>query len=79
MDHIFTNKLNNVYDLDEIKPSTLPRPDRGDEYENKKQKQAFSIKQRSKPHLENKSQRERGGEKNPNDARARREKANSTL
>lgn len=26
LDHIFSNKLNNIYDLEEIKPSTLPKP-----------------------------------------------------
>lgn len=80
MDHIFSNKLNKVYDLDDIKPSTFPRPDRGDDYEMKKQKQMFSIKQRSKPQLDNKSQQERGGgERNVDNAGARRDKAKNNL
>lgn len=53
LDHIFSNKLNKVYDLDEIKPSTLHRPDidYGYSMDSKKQKQNFTIKQRNKQNL----------------------------
>ena len=57
LDHIFSNKLNKVYDLDEIKTQTLPKPnielDFGyslDQKQRPKQAQ-FNIKQKSKPHL----------------------------
>jgi hypothetical protein len=55
LDHIFTNRLNNVYDLEDIKEHNLPRPDidlaLSGEHKRPKQNQ-FSIKQRSRVQLE---------------------------
>jgi len=82
LDHIFSNKLNKVYDLDEIKPQTLPKPDiqldlgySMDQRQRPKQS-SFNIKQKSKPQLEVKHSQEIS---EPTNARARREKAKNNL
>lgn len=55
LDHLFSGRLNRVYDLDEIKPSTLPRPEHldpmGHSLDSKRAKGNFTIKQRSRPQL----------------------------
>ena len=80
MDHIFTNKLNNVYELDEIKAHNLPKPEieLGFSLDSKKgnKQNQFTIKQRSRKNLEVKKGVERGGQEG---ALGRREKAKNNL
>lgn len=50
LDHIFNNKLNKIYDLDDIKPSNLPRPQHTDNplAEMQARKGNFQIKHRNR-------------------------------
>jgi hypothetical protein len=50
LDHIFNNKLNKIYDLDDIKPSTLPRPRQSESYleDVQSKRNNFQIKQRNR-------------------------------
>lgn len=85
LDHIFNNKLNKIYDLEDIKGHNLPKPDielNGSFIdEMKPKKQHFMIKQRSKPSVKDKSlSTERKNNSQINDgALARRAKAKNTL
>lgn len=82
IDHIFNNKLNKIYDLDEIKVSTLPKVERTDNFamDNQSKRNNFLIKQRSRKSTESRSPNlERKRESNTESALSRREKAKSTL
>jgi hypothetical protein len=75
LDHIFTNRLNKVYDLDEIKETTLPKPEGlgySLEAQRSKQNNQFTIKQRSKPNLANKPDVLNNKSVNLENARSRR-------
>lgn len=76
LDHIFQNKLNKVYDLDEIKTNTLPKPSIELEntyaLRNQKQNNQFIIKQRSKASLEAKQIEKNNSISNIENARMRR-------
>ena len=57
IDHIFNNKLNKIYDLDEIKVTTLPKVERNDNFsmDNQSKRNNFMIKQRSRKSTESRS------------------------
>lgn len=77
LDHIFSNRLNKVYDLDEIKETTLPKPEEvnlGYSLDTKRSKlnNQFTIKQRSKQNLANKGDVPNNRSANLDNARSRR-------
>ena len=56
LDHIFTNKLNKVYDINDIKEHNLPKPEIDLGFTTEKRSpnnrsKEFTIKQRSRPQL----------------------------
>jgi len=88
IDHIFNNKLNKIYQLDEIPTHSLPKVPKANESLSlpalKPKNNNFTIRQRSKPRIET-SKDLSGSERVPaskvtnETAAQRREKAASTL